>query len=280
MTKVYSKWKSLIFEELEPRLLFSADGAEALAAEAVEQTVEEQPVIIVESAAEVPTETISIDQQAEESAAAPPETAEPAVDSNPESVWEPEATAVDSESEAAAPDSEELQAPAADQTAAAEATETSGERTAVFYVDSDSAVEESQDLGAEDRQADYLALPMSFEENLGQTDEQVDFLARGSGYTTYLSDGDAILALGNDASQHVIRLDLLGANSDVCVTGEDELDGRSNYLIGSDPSGWQTDVAHYGAVEYSGVYDGMSVTTAISASSSMTSSLPPGLTPR
>ena len=33
---------------MEPRLLFSADGAEALAAEAVVQTVEELPIIIVE----------------------------------------------------------------------------------------------------------------------------------------------------------------------------------------------------------------------------------------
>ena len=48
MTKCYSKFKSLIFEELEPRLLFSADGAEVLAAEAVEQEVQEQPVIIIQ----------------------------------------------------------------------------------------------------------------------------------------------------------------------------------------------------------------------------------------
>ncbi|MBT8361895.1 MAG: DUF4347 domain-containing protein, partial [Deltaproteobacteria bacterium] len=47
MTKIYSKYKSLIFEELEPRLLFSADGAEALAADAVEQTIEEPPIIII-----------------------------------------------------------------------------------------------------------------------------------------------------------------------------------------------------------------------------------------
>ena len=32
---------TLLFEELEPRLLFSADGAEVLAAEAVEQDVRE-----------------------------------------------------------------------------------------------------------------------------------------------------------------------------------------------------------------------------------------------
>ncbi|NNK94863.1 MAG: DUF4347 domain-containing protein, partial [Desulfobacterales bacterium] len=55
---------SLLFEELEPRLLFSADGAEALAAEAVEQPIQEEPVIIVEAepGAEADTNDAPIDQ--------------------------------------------------------------------------------------------------------------------------------------------------------------------------------------------------------------------------
>ena len=39
---------SLILEELEPRLLFSADGAEALAADAAQEQTYEEPVILVE----------------------------------------------------------------------------------------------------------------------------------------------------------------------------------------------------------------------------------------
>ena len=39
--------RSLLFEELEPRLLFSADVAEPLAAEAVQEQLVEEPVIIV-----------------------------------------------------------------------------------------------------------------------------------------------------------------------------------------------------------------------------------------
>ena len=259
MTKVYSKWKSLIFEELEPRLLFSADGAEALAADVVEQTVEEQPVIIIDSASEVQTETITIDQSAEEAVAVATETAAPAVDSNTESEPEPGAPAVEDAIETDTADAEKQQTPAADQTVPDGQTESVGESTPVFYVDSDSSVDVSQDLSSEDQQADYLSLPMSFEQNLGQTDEQVDFFARGSGYTAYLSDGDAILALGDGTSQHVIRLDLVGANSDVSVNGEDELDSRSHYLIGSDQSNWQTDVANFRSVEYADVYDGIDV---------------------
>ena len=49
---------SLLFEELEPRLLFSADAAEALTGMAVEQSVEEEPVV---AAAEEPAAD-SVDQ--------------------------------------------------------------------------------------------------------------------------------------------------------------------------------------------------------------------------
>ncbi|MBT8330269.1 MAG: LEPR-XLL domain-containing protein, partial [Desulfofustis sp.] len=44
--------RTLLFEELEPRLLFSADVAEAAAAEAVAQQVEEPPIVIIIPAAE------------------------------------------------------------------------------------------------------------------------------------------------------------------------------------------------------------------------------------
>ena len=55
----------MIFEELEPRLLFSADGAEALAADAVVQEIEEQPVIIIAAESSEQIENTGIDQPAE-----------------------------------------------------------------------------------------------------------------------------------------------------------------------------------------------------------------------
>ena len=64
--KYTSFHNALIFEELEPRLLFSADGAEGLAAEAVEQTIEEEPVIIVDVESEAPAEMIILEPAPEE----------------------------------------------------------------------------------------------------------------------------------------------------------------------------------------------------------------------
>jgi len=43
--------------------------------------------------------------------------------------------------------------------------------------------------------ASYGKLPLSFEANQGQTEARVRFLARGGGYTVFLTDGEAVLAL-------------------------------------------------------------------------------------
>ena len=110
-------------------------------------------------------------------------------------------------------------------------------------------------LSDEQLQAEYFAAPLGFEENLGQTDEQVDFIARGSGYTVFLSEGDAVLAIGNGESQHVIRLNLVGASGEAPAMGQDQLGSQSNYLIGSDQSQWQANVDNYASVYYSDVYD-------------------------
>jgi len=41
----------------------------------------------------------------------------------------------------------------------------------------------------------YGRLPLSFEANRGQTDSQVKFLSRGSGYTMFLTQSEAVLSL-------------------------------------------------------------------------------------
>ena len=50
---------------------------------------------------------------------------------------------------------------------------------------------------------------------------------------------------------------LVSANRSPRVTGLDELPGKSNYFIGSDPAKWQTDVRTYAKVKYEGVYPGV-----------------------
>jgi uncharacterized protein (TIGR03437 family) len=54
-----------------------------------------------------------------------------------------------------------------------------------------------------------------------------------------------------------LRMELVGANPNPEVVGEDELPGKSNYFLGNDPSKWRTNVPTYAKVRYTDVYPGI-----------------------
>lgn len=106
--------------------------------------------------------------------------------------------------------------------------------------------------------AAYLNLPLAFEANRGQVLHQaVDFLARGSGYTVFLAQGNAVLQLSAAKPAQMLRLNLVGANANLEGIGITPLSRRSHYLLGNDASTWQTDIANYRAVTYPQVYPGI-----------------------
>ncbi|HKX32943.1 MAG TPA: SBBP repeat-containing protein [Blastocatellia bacterium] len=109
----------------------------------------------------------------------------------------------------------------------------------------------------------YGKLPLRFEANAGQTDSQVKFLSHGSGYTLFLTSAEAVLALRNSRSKadaeskSLIRMKFSGAVPVPQLEGAEALPGRSNYLIGNDPSKWRQNVASYEKVRYRNVYPGI-----------------------
>jgi hypothetical protein len=122
----------------------------------------------------------------------------------------------------------------------------------------------------------YAKLPLSFEQNLGQTDPKVDFLARGSGYTLFLTQGEAVLtlraperssdptsrrdiakALSDPNASAVLRMALAGGNPAAQATAESQLSGTVNYFIGNDPAHWQVGLSTYARVRYPDVYPGV-----------------------
>jgi hypothetical protein len=127
--------------------------------------------------------------------------------------------------------------------------------------------------------AAYGKLPLHFETNRGQTEASVDFLAQGNGYTVFLTRDSATLLLrapsgedpassqakpgSGDNFQSVrrlatsVRLALTGANPRAEREALDAQSGKSNYLIGNDPSRWYRDVPHFARVKYRGVYPGI-----------------------
>jgi hypothetical protein len=124
----------------------------------------------------------------------------------------------------------------------------------------------------------YGKLPLSFEVNRGQADSHVKFFARGQGYSLFLSTTEAVFSLvrptrrksgggslvGHEAAARrtavptsVVRMSLAGANPAPRVEGADELPGKSNYFIGSDPAKWRTDIPNFAKVKYGDVYPGV-----------------------
>jgi len=111
----------------------------------------------------------------------------------------------------------------------------------------------------------YQHLPLMFEPNQGQTDSVVKFLARGSRYALFLNSGEAVLELQQAAGSvphsvprvSVVRMGLIDANPDASITGTGELPGKSNYIIGNDPTQWHRDVPQFARVRYHDVYPGI-----------------------
>jgi Bacterial Ig-like domain (group 3)/Beta-propeller repeat len=126
----------------------------------------------------------------------------------------------------------------------------------------------------------YGKLPLSFETNQGQADNTVKFLTTGRGYTLFLTDSSAVLALSKQDSKQsrldrttgrgigpsasarsgktdILRMEFAGANRSLRVMGDDKLPGTANYFIGNDPAQWRSGVPTYGKVRYSGVYPGV-----------------------
>ena len=122
----------------------------------------------------------------------------------------------------------------------------------------------------------YGKLPLSFEANEGQSDSQVKFIAHGSGYSLFLTSTEAVLSLQEPPAEEgpgitqistatfpsaksaaVLKMKLVGASPSPQLTSRDQLPGKSNYFIGSDPAKWRTNVPSYAKVKYANVYPGI-----------------------
>jgi hypothetical protein len=129
-------------------------------------------------------------------------------------------------------------------------------------------------------QAEFVALPLAFEENVGQVDPQVKYMARGSGYRLFLTDHDATLSLdprspktprhtGVFAMQSkerasarqnrvvAINMRLTGSNSKGQPLASEPLPGKVNYYLGNNKSEWRTGISTYARVYYENVYPGI-----------------------
>jgi Beta-propeller repeat/Bacterial Ig domain len=132
-------------------------------------------------------------------------------------------------------------------------------------------------IPAEDRRrikADYGRLPLSFEPNRGQTDPRVKFLSRAGKRTLWLTNDEAVLAVGRPSRSNrvgakqadvrdeykvrpaVLRMKFMGASVNPSVAGEVRQQGTVNYFTGK-PEQWRTKIPVYSRVRYSSLYPGI-----------------------
>jgi hypothetical protein len=108
---------------------------------------------------------------------------------------------------------------------------------------------------------------LNFEPNQGQTDPAVNFLTRGHDFRAFLTPGAAVLQLTQPVTSspttglagNVLPVQLVGSNPTAQAVAEDALAATTNYLAGSDPSKWLTNIPNFGRVEYQNVYSGVNL---------------------
>jgi len=139
-----------------------------------------------------------------------------------------------------------------------------------------------------------VARPLAFIQNKGQFNNQVKFQVSGNGKTLWLTDSGIVFDFaqakstqtsarlsesqpgkvdlntlsgdGNpsmekpalrDMERHVIYQDFVGANHDITIETKDPQPGDHNYLTGSDPSKWQTQVHGFSEIVYHEIWKGV-----------------------
>jgi hypothetical protein len=110
-------------------------------------------------------------------------------------------------------------------------------------------------------QALSKGLPISFEENHGQVDSEVRFLAHMGKNSIFFTPSEAVLVLYDNSKENgptgAVRTEWIGANPNPAMSVEKELPGRVNYLTGSDPARWHTNLPTFSRVRYGGIFPGV-----------------------
>jgi hypothetical protein len=101
----------------------------------------------------------------------------------------------------------------------------------------------------------YGDIPLAFESNVGQAPVGIDFLSHSAGAIVELAGPRAIFTLSqqNAASPHGVTFQWLATHVPAKAAGENQLSGRTNYLVG-DQRQWLRGIKNYGRVRYASIY--------------------------
>lgn len=100
-----------------------------------------------------------------------------------------------------------------------------------------------------------MKLPLSFEPAVQANQFQV----RSSRYRLLLGAAETTIVSSNRIRQRPLKMVLVGADGNALAQGLDLLPGKRNYLIGSDPAKWRTNVPTWSRVGFDEIYPGIAV---------------------
>ncbi len=104
----------------------------------------------------------------------------------------------------------------------------------------------------------YGELPLQFETNLGQNESKVKFISRVGLQSLYLTSTEAVLTLARPNERGAaLHMRFVGANPASRISGLDELPGKVNYFVGSNPAKWHANIPTYRKVLYQDLYPGI-----------------------
>jgi len=93
-----------------------------------------------------------------------------------------------------------------------------------------------------------------------QADYPMQFVARGGDYQFLISPTGVQIALTKAAAKPAkVRMNFAGANAGARISGDAELPGKINYLIGNNPAQWRTGVATFARVRVEQLYPGINL---------------------
>lgn len=99
-------------------------------------------------------------------------------------------------------------------------------------------------------------LPFSFVENRGQADASVRAIGAGPRFKAWFEEDGVVLQQG----EATVRMSFEGARPGPAITLTDPIGASANYLRGTDPRRWRTNLPLFGTVHYDGVWLGVAMT--------------------
>ncbi len=101
--------------------------------------------------------------------------------------------------------------------------------------------------------------PFTFVENRGQADPSVRYIGAGPEFKAWFSDRGVVLRHGRTIVKILFEGDASIVNS-IKISVGNPIGARANYMYGSDPRHWRTDLPLFASIRYTGLWPGVALT--------------------